>query len=135
MKLYVPLLALLILTTLAGFTFSSQQNHYSIVGQWKLVDMQIGNNKKAKARSGIKKSIAQNEMRLVFEESGQFMMALDADGRGLRGGYYYDTTSQVLSITYGAHTDTALVSWEGANRMVHSTTDGQTKTIMERVTE
>lgn len=105
------------------------------MGSWKLVDMQIGNDKQAKAASGIDSTLSESTMRLVFEESGQFKMELDADGRGFRGGYYYDPESQILSIKYGTHTDTALVSWEGKNRMIHATKDGKTKTTMERVSE
>ncbi|MDX5436300.1 MAG: hypothetical protein LPK03_03860, partial [Pontibacter sp.] len=71
----------------------------------------------------------------VFEKSGKFRMELDEAGRGPRGGYYYDASSQILSIRYGTHTDTALVYWEGADRMIHSTTDGHTKTTMVRISD
>jgi Domain of unknown function (DUF5004) len=133
--LYFRLIALFILFTSAGFTSDEQQEAYSIVGSWKLVDMQIGDDKEAKAKSDIENKLSQSPMRLVFEESGQFRMELDADGRGLSGGYYYDAESQVLSIKYGTHVDTALVSWDGKDKMRHTSKDGTTTTTMERVTE
>ncbi|MCX2739466.1 hypothetical protein [Pontibacter anaerobius] len=135
MKPLYPLVALLILCALFGFTFARQQNGYSVVGSWKLVDMQIGNDKAAKAESNMENTLRQSTMRLVFEESGQFRMELDADGRGLSGGYYYDPENQILSIRYGSHVDTALVSWEGKNKMIHASKDGKTRTTMERVTD
>ncbi|GAB3822400.1 hypothetical protein [Pontibacter rugosus] len=135
MKLYLPIITLLILCTTVAFTFHKQQSHYSIVGSWKLVDMQIGNDVNAKAASGIDSTLHQSAMRFVFEESGQFRMELSTDGRGFRGGYFYNPTDQTLSIKYGSHTDTALVSWEGADKMIHATKDGQTRTTMIRVTE
>lgn len=97
--------------------------------------MQIGDDKEAKEKSDIENTLHQSTMRLVFEESGQFRMELDTDGRGLSGGYYYDAESQVLSIRYGTHIDTALVTWDGKDRMIHATQDGTTTTTMERVTE
>ncbi|WP_299756446.1 DUF5004 domain-containing protein [uncultured Pontibacter sp.] len=135
MKLLFLLISLFILCTLVSFTADKQQEAYSIVGSWKLVDMQIGNDEGAKTKSDIKNTLSQSSMRFVFEESGQFRMELAADGRGLHGGYLYDSVTQVLSIRYGTHTDTALVSWQGKDKMIHATQDGKTTTTLERVTE
>lgn len=95
--------------------------------------MQIGTDTAAKEASGIDSTLNKNPMRFVFEESGQFRMELGTDGRGLKGGYFYDDRSQILSIRYGAHVDTALVSWDGADRMIHASKDGKTKTTLQRV--
>ncbi len=97
------------------------------------MDMQIGSDAQAKADSDIDSTLRQSTMRFVFEESGQFTMELGPDGRGLHGGYYYNPESQILSIRYGTHIDTALVSWDGADRMIHATKDGQTRTTLQRV--
>lgn len=97
--------------------------------------MQIGDDQETKAKSNIKNTLSQSSMRFVFEESGKFRMELDADGRGLNGGYFYDSVNHVLSIRYGTHTDTALVSWQGKDKMIHATQDGKTTTTLERVTE
>lgn len=83
----------------------------------------------------MEQALDDHQMRFVFEESGQFRMVLGPDGRGLSGGYLYDPENQILSIMYGSHTDTALVSWEGADKMIHATKDGKTKTTMQRVRE
>ncbi|AKD02367.1 DUF5004 domain-containing protein [Pontibacter korlensis] len=128
-------IAIFILCSFSSFAPKEQQTAYSIVGSWRLVDMQIGDDKEAKEKSDIENTLHQSTMRLVFEESGQFRMELDTDGRGLSGGYYYDAESQVLSIRYGTHIDTALVTWDGKDRMIHATQDGTTTTTMERVTE
>ncbi|WP_147383209.1 hypothetical protein [Pontibacter oryzae] len=127
------LLAILTLFILTGFTAQQQQASHTIVGSWKLTSMQIGSDTAAKAASGIDSTVSQSPMRFVFEESGQFRMELGTDGRGLKGGYYYDTESQILSIRYGAHIDTAFVSWDGADRMIHASKDGKTRTTLQRV--
>ena len=129
MKTSLLFCALLLLFTLSRCTSPAQQSTYSIVGTWKLVSMQFDGNKKEHA---LDESLSQSQTRFVYEKSGQFRMILDTEGRGLKGGYFYDPETNILSIMYGAHTDTALVSWVNINRMIHTTVDGKTTTVLER---
>lgn len=134
MKVYFILLSLAVFYTLAGFTAPKQECSYSIIGSWKLTDIQFDSRGKT-SKTGKEKlapALAQSETRFVYENSGQFRLVLSNDGRGLQGGYYYDAKSNILSIKYGTHTDTALVQWINPNKMVHMTKDGKTRTVLER---
>lgn len=130
MKAFLLLFGLLALLTFNSCTSPAQQSTYSIVGSWKLIDMQFDGKGEKK---NVNTTLGQSETRFVYEESGQFKMVLSSDGRGLQGGYFYDPETSILSIMYGAHTDTALVSWININKMIHTTKDGKTKTTLERV--
>ncbi|WP_439880322.1 hypothetical protein ACSX1A_14295 [Pontibacter sp. MBLB2868] len=114
--------------SIASCTTPAQQSNYSIIGIWKLVDMQFEGGAK-----DMSKTLSQSNTKFVYEASGEFKMMLDADGRGLQGGYFYDPESSILSIKYGTQIDTALVSWVNSNKMIQTTKDGKTRTILERV--
>ncbi|MCC9166746.1 hypothetical protein [Pontibacter harenae] len=135
MKKYILLTVVLIISTLTSFTLPDTPESYSILGNWKIVDMQFEGAKESKNAESMRKALAQSNTRFVFLESGQFTMVLGPGGRGISGGYYYDAESNILSIKYGSHTDTALVSWESADKMVHASKDGKVKTKLERVRE
>jgi hypothetical protein len=110
----------------------AQDNNYSIIGSWKLVAMQLDGKSTDK---NFEEALEQNETRFIYDASGQFKMALSIDGRGLQGGYHYNPSTKILSVIYGAHTDTALVSWVNANKMIHTSTDGKTSATLERIIE
>lgn len=106
-----------------------QQQTYSIIGSWKLVGIQLDGNA---GNEGIDSTLSQSNTRFVYDKSGKFKMVLSADGRGLQGGYLYNPVTNILSIRYGSQIDTAFVDWVNVNRMVHTTTDGKTITVLER---
>ncbi|WP_299819809.1 hypothetical protein [uncultured Pontibacter sp.] len=133
MKAYFILLSLALVYTLASFTYPGQEHHYSIVGSWKLTAIQFNADERtAQQEEQVNNSLSQSKTRFVYESTGQFKLVLSDDGRGLQGGYHYDPQNHILSIKYGSHTDTALVSWVNKNKMIHMTKDGKTKTVLER---
>jgi ABC-type uncharacterized transport system auxiliary subunit len=130
MKIFNSLLALIFILTIIACSPQQQQNEsYSIVGSWKLIGMQLDGTS---GEQKIDSTLSQSDTRFVYEKTGQFKMVLSSDGRGLQGGYLYNPETNILSIRYGNQVDTALVNWVNVNRMVHTTTDGKTITVLER---
>ncbi|GAB3198348.1 hypothetical protein ABID22_000558 [Pontibacter aydingkolensis] len=133
MKAYFILFSLALFYTLASFTAPKQENNYSIIGSWKLTDIQFNADGATELKTEkLNPTLAQSKTRFVYESTGQFKLVLSEDGRGLQGGYHYDRQNNILSIKYGSHTDTALVSWINADKMVHMTKDGKTRMVLER---